>query len=101
MVGQGGAMGNGRVDPPGAPVNANAHPKDTVRAWLARGIDQPGGKLPLFDSDGKAIDPGLVHMSIAQGWAEPWFRNPLKPDWLVCKLTVAGREEAISFLDHP
>jgi hypothetical protein len=26
-----------------------------------------------------------------QGWAEPWFANPLKPDWLVCRLTAAGR----------
>jgi hypothetical protein len=25
------------------------------------------------------------------GWAEPWFSNPLKPDWLVCKLTDTGR----------
>jgi hypothetical protein len=27
-----------------------------------------------------------------QGWAEPWFANPLKPDWLVCRLTQAGRD---------
>lgn len=25
------------------------------------------------------------------GWAEPWFANPLKPDWQVCRLTAAGR----------
>ena len=99
MGGHGGAIGSGWSAPPGDAANANAHPKDSIRAWLARGIDQPGGKLPLFDFDGQAIDPGLVHMSIAYGWAEPWFRNPLKPDWLVCKLTQAGREEANSFLD--
>jgi hypothetical protein len=29
-----------------------------------------------------------------RGWAEPWFENPLKPDWLVCKLTAAGRKIA-------
>jgi hypothetical protein len=23
--------------------------------------------------------------------AAPWFSNPLKPDWLVCKLTHLGR----------
>jgi hypothetical protein len=32
-----------------------------------------------------------VRSCIDQGWAEPWFSNPLKPDWLVCKLTAAGR----------
>jgi hypothetical protein len=26
-----------------------------------------------------------------KGWAEPWFDNPIKPDWLVCKLTEMGR----------
>jgi hypothetical protein len=77
------------------------HPEESIRAWLARGLNQPGGKLPLFDSDGQAVDPGLVHMSIAYGWAEPWFRNPLKPDWLVCKLTEAGRAEAHDYLDIP
>jgi hypothetical protein len=30
------------------------------------------------------------------GWAEPWFNNPLKPDWLVCKLTDTGRRLAAS-----
>jgi hypothetical protein len=33
----------------------------------------------------------LVRACIAHGWAEPWFGNPLKPDWLVCKLTEKGR----------
>jgi hypothetical protein len=31
-----------------------------------------------------------VESCIARGWAEPWFANPVKPDWLVCKLTPAG-----------
>jgi len=60
-------------------------------AWLKRGLEQPGGKLPLFDRDGQRIDPRTVQTCIDQGWAEPWFRNPLKPDWLVCKLTDKGR----------
>jgi hypothetical protein len=33
----------------------------------------------------------LVRACIAHGWAAPWFGNPLKPDWLVCKLTEKGR----------
>lgn len=60
-------------------------------AWLKRGLDQPGGKLPLFDRDGQRVDARTVKTCIDHGWAEPWFRNPLKPDWLICKLTPKGR----------
>ena len=66
-------------------------PTPAQRAWLARGIDQPGGKLPLFDESGRRVPARLVRECLAAGWAEPWFANPLKPDWLVCKLTDAGR----------
>jgi hypothetical protein len=61
------------------------------RAWLARGLAQPGGKLPLFDRDGQQVSAALVRKCLEHGWVEPWFTNPLKPDWLVCKLTDAGR----------
>lgn len=61
------------------------------RAWLARGLDQPGGKLPLFDRDGKRVNTLMVRACIEAGLAAPWFANPLKPDWLVCKLTDSGR----------
>ncbi len=60
--------------------------------WLRRGLTQPGGKLPLFDEVGARISPRTIKSCIRQGWAEPWFDNPLKPDWLICKLTIAGRE---------
>jgi len=63
-------------------------------AWLRRGLEQPGGKLPLFDAEGKRVSERTVRACIAQGWAEPWFDNPVKPDWLVCKLTGEGREIA-------
>jgi hypothetical protein len=62
--------------------------------YLRRGISQPGGKLPLFDLDGQAVDAAIVRRCLNRGWAEPWFSNPLKPDWLVCKLTATGREVA-------
>jgi hypothetical protein len=62
------------------------------RIWLVRGVDQPGGKLPLFDRDGQRVDVQTVRSCIQAGWAEPWFCNPLKPDWLVCKLTETGRK---------
>lgn len=62
--------------------------------WLLRGMNQPGGKLPLFYDDGRRVDPRTVRSCLDQGWCEPWFDNPLKPDWLVCKLTLAGRAVA-------
>lgn len=64
--------------------------------YLRRGLAQPGGKLPLFDLDGQAIARDVVRACLKRGWAEPWFANPLKPDWLVCKLTEAGRRAAAS-----
>ncbi|MFQ5764060.1 MAG: hypothetical protein ACE5GT_03955 [Rhodospirillales bacterium] len=60
--------------------------------WLAHGLDQPGGKLPLFDDDGQRISERTVRSCIERGWAIPWFRNPIKPDWQVCRLTEAGRQ---------
>ena len=66
-------------------------PSVAQRAWLARGLNQPGGKLPLFDRNGQRVSPRTIKSCIENGWAEPWFSNPLKPDWLVCKLTRAGR----------
>jgi hypothetical protein len=66
-------------------------PTPVQRQWLRRGLDQPGGKLPLFDRYGQHIDPRTIRACIEQGWAEPWYRNPLKPDWMVCKLTARGR----------
>ena len=62
--------------------------------YLRRGLTQAGGKLPLFDLDGQDVDAAIVRRCVGRGWAEPWFSNPLKPDWLVCKLTDAGRRIA-------
>ena len=62
------------------------------REWLSRGLSQPGGKLPLFDRDGQKISERTVKSCIRKGWAEPWFENPIKPDWLVCRLTDSGRK---------
>jgi hypothetical protein len=65
----------------------------TQKRWLSRGLNQPGGKLPLFDEDGTKIKKRTILSCIKRGWAEPWFSNPLKPDWLVCRLTKAGRKK--------
>lgn len=64
--------------------------------YLRRGLAQPGGKLPLFDLDGQQIDDAIIRRCLDQGWAEPWFHNPLKPDWLICKLTAAGRQAVLT-----
>jgi hypothetical protein len=63
----------------------------SAAAELKRGLAQPGGKLPLFDEVGQHYDPRTVRACLDKGWAAPWIGNPLKPDWLVCKLTEAGR----------
>lgn len=71
--------------------DAGTKPSDVQLAWLRRGLGQPGGKLPLFTEDGQRISPRTVRVCLERGWAEPWFWNAIKPDWLVCKLTWKGR----------
>ena len=72
---------------------ATTVPRPTLgqKSWLARGLEQPGGKLPLFDEEGQNYPVRTVRSCIERGWAEPWFNNPSKPDWLVCRLTEKGR----------
>ena len=67
-------------------------PTPTQRAWLRAGFTQAGGKLPLFDARGQRVSERTIRSCLDQGWAEPWFENPIKPDWLVCKLTDKGRK---------
>ena len=71
---------------------STARPTQSQRAWLRRGLDQPGGKLPLFDRNGRRVSERTIRSCVEQGWAEPWFENPVKTDWLVCKLTDTGRK---------
>ena len=66
-------------------------PSSVQSKWLECGLKQAGGKLPLFDDDGQKINSKIVNSCLKRGWVEPWFNNPIKPDWLVCKLTEAGR----------
>lgn len=77
--------------PQAAAAGRTAQPSDVQLEWLERGLAQPGGKLPLFDRWGQRMSGQTIKSCIEHGWAEPWFANPLKPDWLVCKLTPAGR----------
>lgn len=83
-----GAMRGG--DGPGA-ARARRPPTPAQARWLARGLAEPGGKLPLFDERGRKVSRRTVEACLRAGWARRWFENPLKPDWLVCRLTHAGR----------
>ena len=67
-------------------------PSSAQMKWLTRGLQQPGGKLPLFDRSGRRYPSKTIAACIAKGWAEPWFHNPIKPDWQICRLTDAGRK---------
>ena len=78
-----------------------AKPSKGQIRYLSRGLDQPGGKLPLFEDDGQEIDVRTIHSCVKAGWAKPWFANPLKPDWLVCRLTDQGREITTKLLQEP
>ena len=69
---------------------AETRPSEPQRRYLERGLGEPGGKLPLFDRDGRQVPRKTIEACIAHGWAEPWTLNPIKPDWLVCKLSPAG-----------
>lgn len=62
--------------------------------YLRLGLGQPGGKLPLFDRGGQEIKPATIKSCVEKGLAEPWFSNPVKPGWLVCRLTEEGRKAA-------
>ena len=82
---------NGR-DKPRSCKGAKKTPTRSQLKWLARGLKQAGGKLPLFDEDGQRISGRTVQSCIENAWAEPWFANPMMPGWRICKLTVAGRK---------
>jgi len=69
---------------------AAARPTGAQRRFLARGLTEPGGKLPLFGEDGREVARKTIATCMARGWAAPWTANPIKPDWLVCRLTPAG-----------
>jgi hypothetical protein len=67
-------------------------PSRAQERYLSLGLRQPGGKLPLFDSNGQRIAPRTIQACMEAGWAKPWHQNPIQPDWLVCRLTERGRE---------
>lgn len=89
-----GAMASADDDVGAADRGKAMLPNETQMRWLQRGLSEPGGKLPLFDRIGQKVSDQTVRSCIRHGWAEPWFNNPIKPDWLICRLTDAGRKTA-------
>jgi hypothetical protein len=67
-----------------------ARPTAAQMRYLSRGLNEPGGKLPIFDHYGGEIPAATIKSCIAHGWAEPWISNPTKRNWMVCKLTPEG-----------
>jgi hypothetical protein len=72
------------------PLSGPGFMSPAQRRYLARGLKQPGGKLPLFDEHGQEISHRTIETCVAHGWAKAWSRNPVKPGWLVCRLTEQG-----------
>jgi len=75
----------------GSRRTVEVRPTAAQAAYLRRGLGETGGKLPLFDRDGQRYRAQTIRTCITQGWANPWFSNSIIPDWLVCRLTKAGR----------
>jgi hypothetical protein len=89
-----GSVGKSRQDG-SSPLQKARHPAvpqptEPQRRYLARGLEEAGGKLPLFDADGREVPHKTIEACIAHGWAEAWVPNSIKPDWLVCRLTPEG-----------
>ncbi len=77
--------------PPQSCTTQAPQPTKIQRRWMMRGLSQPGGKIPLFDDNGQKINVRTIQSCLERGWVEPWFTNPIKPDWMICKLTKKGR----------
>lgn len=80
------------------PGLSNPVPSRVQLGWLRRGLGAPGGKLPIFDRSGREVPRRVIVCCVKAGWAAPWFSNPLKPDWLVCRITDKGRDVVERFV---
>lgn len=86
----GGVGDDARPDAATSDKVGSVRPTDAQRRYLQRGLTQPGGKLPLFEPDGREVPRKTITSCMAHGWAEPWVNNPVNPEWVVCKLTPEG-----------
>ena len=84
------ALSSGGAVKPKTPPLGAGFMTSGQRRYLARGLKQPGGKLPLFDEGGQEISHRTIEACLAHGWVRPWSQNPVNPGWLVCRLTEEG-----------
>ena len=94
---------SGAMSSAGDAVNSRkaTPPNETQLRWLQRGLTEPGGKLPLFDRIGQKVSDQTVRSCIRHGWSEPWFNNPIKQDWSICRITDTGRRIAADAPTEP
>ena len=52
-------------------IAAGIRPTEAQRRYLERALKQVGGKLPLFDRDGREVSKKTVESCVAHGWAAP------------------------------
>jgi hypothetical protein len=70
--------------------HGTGEPTAAQKRYLERGLREPGGKLPLFDADGREIPRRTIEACVTHGWAQVSGSNPANADWLACRLTDAG-----------
>ena len=63
-----------------------------LRNWLHGGLNRADGRLAIFDTFGEPVNKAVIKSAIAAGLAEPWFSSPMRPQWMVCRLTPKGRD---------
>ena len=63
-----------------------------MQSWLQGGLDREDGRLAIFDMFGEPVNKAVIKSAIATGLAEPWFSSPMRPQWMVCRLTTKGRD---------
>jgi len=57
-------------------IAAQLRPTEAQRRYLERGLTEPGGKLPLFDRQGREVPKKTIESYLAHGWAKPWLEKP-------------------------
>ena len=86
-----------RTEPPRARLRTKrpakrpgGRPTPVQLEWLRRGLDRPGGNLPLYDTYGQRVSDRTMKSCVEHGWAAR--RDEAMRDWQLCQLTSAGRE---------
>lgn len=68
-------------------------PTETQYKYLTRGLNDEGGKLPLFDRHGQRIRRRTIKACLSHGWSKPMYKYMVQSDWQFCRLTAKGRKQ--------